>query len=328
LKQIRWGMLGCGDVTEKKSGPAFNKVEGSQVIAVMCRNADKAADYAHRHHIQNCYTSVEKLISNKDINAVYIATPPSSHAEYAIMALEHGKMVYVEKPMAANYHECERMSEASRKNGMPLYVAYYRRFLPYFLKVKEILNTGMLGKLLYVKVDFHIPPRKEDYNALDVPWRLKPEIAGGGYFYDMACHQIDLFDMYFGKTAEVWGRKINRRGLYEPEDLINAAITYESGLPLFATWCFAGDEGQHTDKITVYGSLATAEFATFSFSPIRVITASDVLTFIPPNPENIQYWFIKNMVEEMQGIKPLTVNTESAMRTNYIMDKILGKIGS
>ncbi|MCX6333190.1 MAG: Gfo/Idh/MocA family oxidoreductase, partial [Bacteroidia bacterium] len=81
---INWGIIGCGNVTEVKSGPAFNKVNNSRLIAVMRRDAVLAEDYASRHNVPKFYTDASKLINDPEINAVYIATPPSSHAEYAL----------------------------------------------------------------------------------------------------------------------------------------------------------------------------------------------------------------------------------------------------
>lgn len=326
MQQVNWGIIGCGNVTELKSGPAFGKVDGSKVVAVMRRDTGKAEDYAIRHKIPAWYTDADELINDPDINAVYIATPPASHSDYAIRAMEKGKAVYVEKPMAANYADCVSMHNASIRTGMPLYVAYYRRFLPYFIKVKEILESNLLGNLLYARVDFHIPPRPEDFNPGSLPWRVLPEIAGAGYFYDLACHQLDLFDWFFGKPTECAGKSFNRRGLYKAEDLVFAQISYESGLPLSGQWCFAANENEHTDIIRIFGTKATLEFSTFDFTPIKLITTEGITEQLPPNPENIQYWFIKNMVEELQGSRPGTGNSESAMRTNWIMDNILGKI--
>jgi predicted dehydrogenase len=326
MHQINWGIIGCGNVTERKSGPAFNKVDGSKIVAVMRRDAGKARDYAQRHGIPVWYNDAGELINDPEVNAVYIATPPSSHAEYAIRALEKGKIVYVEKPMAVSYSDCLRMQEFARHTGIPLYVAYYRRFLPYFIQVKKILDEGQLGDLLCAKIDFHIPPRKEDYSVDALPWRVLPEIAGAGYFYDLACHQLDLFDWFFGKVREVTGSSYNRRGLYLAEDLVYANLVYESGLPVSGNWCFAADEGQNTDIIRIFGTRATLEFSTFAFTPIQVRRAGDIVEYLPPNPENIQFWFIQNMVEELQGARPLSPNIDQGVRANWIMDKILGKI--
>jgi predicted dehydrogenase len=326
MQEINWGIIGCGNVTELKSGPAFSKVSGSRVVAVMRRDGSKASDYASRHNIPLWYTDADKVIDNPEVNAVYIATPPASHPDYAIRVMERGKPAYVEKPMAANYEDCVLMQEASIRTRQPLYVAYYRRFLPYFIKIKELLSYGQLGKLLYAKIDFHISPRPEDFNKDSLPWRLIPEIAGGGYFYDLACHQFDLLEWYFGKPVNAEGKNYNRRSLYYAEDLVFARIEYETNMPVNAQWCFSAGNNEHRDVISIYGSKGSLEFSTFDFTPIRLVTEGCVEEYLPANPENIQYWFIRNMVEELQGPGPVRGNFESAVRTNWLMDKILGKL--
>lgn len=181
---VKWGFIGCGEATEKKSGPAFNLVKGSEVVAVMGRDKEKTRNYAHRHNIPHWYTDAQALIDDPEVNAIYIATPPSSHATYAIMAMKAGKPVYVEKPLAASYEDCARINRISRETGIPCFVAYYRRYLPYFLKVKELLP--LVGQVLNVQIRFAVPPRDLDYNRDNLPWRVNPDIAGGGYFYDLA----------------------------------------------------------------------------------------------------------------------------------------------
>lgn len=134
LDKVNWGFIGCGEVTEKKSGPAFNMIEGSRVVAVMSRDEEKAKSYAIRHQIPRWYTDAQELIGDEDVNAIYIATPPSSHATFAIMAMKAGKPVYIEKPMAASYEDCARINRISKETGVPCFIAYYRRYLPYFQK--------------------------------------------------------------------------------------------------------------------------------------------------------------------------------------------------
>jgi predicted dehydrogenase len=325
MQHVNWGIIGCGSVTELKSGPAFGKVDGSQVVAVMRRDGQKAMDYAFRHKISRWYDNADSLISDPDVNAVYVATPPSSHAMYAIKAMQAGKPVYVEKPMAATFADCVAMNEVAARTGMPLYVAYYRRFLPYFHKVKEFIEHGELGRILFVQVALHLPPRVEDLDPDSLPWRVKASIAGAGYFYDLACHQLDLFEWFFGLAKKVEGSCYNRAGLYNAEDVVFANITYESGIPLAGSWCFTTEHMLQKDLITVYGSKASLEFSTFGFTPIRLIRPGMIDENLPPNPENIQYWLIRNMVEELQGKRQKTCNGESAMRTNKTMDIILGK---
>ena len=230
MKILQWGFIGCGEVTELKSGPAFSEVEGSSVVAVMSRHEKNARGYAERHGIPKWYTDAQELIDDPDVNAIYIATPPSSHATYAIMAMKAGKPVYVEKPLAATYEDCARVNRVSEETGVPCFVAYYRRYLPYFQKVKDIVDNGIIGKIINVQVRFATPPREQDYGKEGkLPWRLQPDIAGGGYFYDLAPHQLDLLQHIFGVITEAHGIRANRGGLYEAEDSVCASFEFESG---------------------------------------------------------------------------------------------------
>ena len=206
MKKIKWGFIGCGEVTEKKSGPAFSEVEGSSVEAVMSRSAEKARSYAKRHGIPKWYTDPQELIDDPEVNAIYIATPPSSHATFAIMAMKAGKPVYVEKPLAASYDDCARINRVSEQTGVPCFVAYYRRYLPYFRKVKEIINNGVIGNVTNVQIRFSVPPRDLDYKgSAHLPWRLQPDIAGGGYFYDLAPQPLDQIQDIFGIIVKAHG---------------------------------------------------------------------------------------------------------------------------
>jgi predicted dehydrogenase len=210
MKNIRWGIIGCGDVTEKKSGPAFNKIKNSALLAVMRRNLAKAQDYAQRHQVPESYNNADSIINHPNIDAIYIATPPDSHIEYARKSLENNKAVYIEKPLGINYQECKDFYDFFNKQKQPAWVAYYRRALPYFLRVKEIIDSGVLGKVFHIDIKLHKPPGKNDADKTK-PWRVNPEIAGGGYFWDLAPHQIDLLLYYFGKVLQTEGKASNTR---------------------------------------------------------------------------------------------------------------------
>ena len=226
---VKWGFIGCGEVTEKKSGPAFSMIRNSEVVAVMSRDLEKAASYARRHNIPRWYNDAQLLIGDEDVNAIYIATPPSSHATFAIMAMKAGKPVYIEKPMAATYEDCARINRISKETGVPCFVAYYRRYLPYFQKVKEIVSRGEIGNVINVQIRFAVPPRDLDYNNKNLPWRVQADIAGGGYIYDLAPHQLDLLQEMFGCILEAEGYTSNRGKLYDAEDTVSACFKFESG---------------------------------------------------------------------------------------------------
>jgi len=323
---IHWGFIGCGSVTEKKSGPAFSKVEGSDVVAVMCRNIDKAKDYAERHSIGKWYDNAQDLIDDPQVNAVYVATPPASHAEYAIAAMKAGKPVYVEKPMAASYEECLQMNRVSEETGIPCFVAYYRRTLPYFRRVKQLIDEGALGTVSTVQIRFAIPPYATDYDRDNLPWRVKKEIAGAGYFYDLASHQLDLLDYLFGPVTDVNGFTTNVGGLYAVEDTVTAAFRFQSGVLGSGSWSFVAHKKSRTDQIDFVGTMGKLTCSTFDFTPIVLETEKGKQEFREENPENIQFYLIQSIVNFLNGKGELPVSTgNSAIRTNFVMDSILGK---
>jgi predicted dehydrogenase len=325
-KMIKWGFIGCGEVTEKKSGPAFNMIPGSKVVAVMSRDARKAESYAKRHKIEKWYTDPIDLIEDPDVNAIYVATPPSSHATFAILSMKMGKPVYVEKPLAANYEDCCRVNRISEQTGIPCFVAYYRKYLPYFQKVKELVKNGSVGNVINIQVRFAVPPRDLDYNAKNLPWRVQSDIAGGGYFYDLAPHQIDLLQDLFGPIVEAKGFSSNKGGLYESEDTVSACFRFMNGLPGSGSWCFVSYDSAKVDRIEIIGDKGQICFSVFTYEPIALHTDKGREEFVIPNPELVQLPLIKNVVEHLQKIGTCTCDSVHATSVNYVMDKILGKL--
>lgn len=327
MKEIGWGFIGCGEVTEKKSGPAFNEVPGSHVVAVMSRNAEKAESYAKRHNIKKWYTDPLELINDPEINAIYIATPPSSHATFAIMAMKVGKPVYIEKPLAASYEDCARINRISELTGVPCFVAYYRRYLPYFQKVKQIIQSGAIGTPANVQIRFSVPPRDLDYKSNgSLPWRLQPDIAGGGYFYDLAPHQLDLIQDIFGVITRAHGYCSNMAKLYKAEDTISACFYFENGLPGSGSWCFVGHQSAKEDRIEVIGEKGMLSFSVYNYSPIQLVTSEGRSSIVVPNPPYVQLPIIRSVIEHLQGIGICECTSVSATPVNWVMDRILGKL--
>ncbi len=326
MKEIKWGFIGCGEVTEKKSGPAFSLIEGSSVVAVMSRSADKARSYAQRHGIKRWYTDPQALLDDPEVNAIYIATPPSTHATFAIMAMKAGKPVYVEKPMAANYEDCCRINRISQTTGMPCFVAYYRRYLDYFNRVKQLVSGGEIGNVVNVQIRFAVPPRDLDYNSRNLPWRVQADIAGGGYFYDLAPHQIDLLQEMFGPIIEAEGYTANRGGLYETEDTVSACFRFANGVPGSGSWCFVSHESAKEDSIQIIGDKGSVSFSVFTYAPISLHTERGHEFIRVDNPPYVQLPLIKNVVEHLQGTAICTCDCVSATSVNWVVDRILGKV--
>ncbi len=327
MKQISWGFIGCGEVTELKSGPAFNEIPGSHVEAVFSRSREKARSYAERHSIHKWYTDAQELVDDPDVNAVYIATPPSAHATFAIMAMRAGKPCYIEKPLAASYEDCVRINRIAQQTGVPCYVAYYRRYLPYFNKVKALIEKNEIGKVLTVQVRFAVPPRDLDYKQNEqLPWRLQSHISGGGYFYDLAPHQLDLLQSFFGVIIKAHGYTSNRAGLYNVEDTVNAVFHFENGLNGSGAWCFAAHESAREDRIEIFGTKGRLAFSVYTYEPIHLYTSEGLNSIEVPNPPYVQLPIIKAVIEDLQGFGLCDCTSVSATPTNWVMDRILGKI--
>ena len=327
MKIIKWGFIGCGEVTERKSGPAFAEIEGSQIAAVMSRSELRARTYAVRHGVPKWYTDAQQLIDDPDVNAVYVATPPSSHATFAIMAMKAGKPVYVEKPLAASYEDCARVNRIAEQTGVPCFVAYYRRYLPYFQRVKEIVDKGVIGRVINVQVRFAVPPRELDYTHPEkLPWRLQPDVAGGGYFYDLAPHQLDLLQHFFGVMIDAQGICANRGSLYSAEDSVSACFRFENGLPGSGSWCFVAHESAREDRIEIIGNRGSLQFSVFDYQPIMLHTSDGVQQIVVDNPPYVQQPLIRDVVEHLQGLSVCDCTSVSATPVNWALDRILGKI--
>lgn len=317
LQSIKWGIIGCGDVTEVKSGPAFNLVPNSSLVAVMRRDATKAQDYAKRHGVPKWYDNADDLINDNEVNAIYIATPPNAHAELTIRALKAKKPVYVEKPMALNYAQALEMVQASEKYQTPLYVAYYRRALPTFVKVKQLLNDGIIGAVKMVNIQLH-----KSFSQHDI-WRVQPDVSGGGHFVDLASHQLDLLDFFFGPILKVNAFTLNQGNQYIAEDFVSAHFLLPNAVVANGSWCFTVPEFLQTDVFEIIGDKGKIKFSCFNFIPIEVSTFEGTQSFDFPAPQHVEQNLIQNVVDDLLGNGISPSNGVSGSRTNWVMDEVL-----
>lgn len=322
-KTIQWGIIGCGKVTEKKSGPAYQKTEGFSLKAVMRRNADLVQDYAKRHGVEKYYSNAYELINDDEIEAIYIATPPDSHKEYALQVAKAGKICCIEKPMAPSYADCIAIEETFRKAKLPLFVAYYRRSLPRFNRVKQLIEEGVIGNIRHIRWHLSKPPNQLDLSG-NYNWRTDDRIAAGGYFDDLASHGLDLITYLLGNISEAKGISLNQQMLYPAKDSLTACWVHENGITGTGSWNFGCNERE--DKVEIYGSNGKLEFSVFDEAAIVISTEPGRKEEFIENPENIQLYHVQNMREHLNGnmIHPST--GESGSHTAWVMDKILGKL--
>lgn len=318
MRTIGWGMIGCGSVTEVKSGPGFQKARHSRLVAVMRRHGDLAKDYARRHGVPKWYDTAEALVADPDVEAIYVATPPSAHKAHTLMAAQAGKPVYVEKPMGLCFDECRAMIEACRAAAVPLFVAYYRRALPRFLKVKEIVEAGRIGEPRAVTVALYRPPL-ESRGATD--WRVDPAVAGGGLFVDMGCHTLDFLDYVLGPIRAAHGCATNQGGLYRAEDTVAAAFEFESGVVGAGLWWFSSPVA--VDRTEILGTRGRVSFASFDDAPVLLQTGDETAELAIPQPAHVQQPLIQTVVDQLNGVGHCPSTAESAARTTRVMDQIL-----
>ena len=326
MQKIKWGIIGCGDVTELKSGPAFNKVNDSELVAVMRRDGAKAKDYAYRHKVPKWYDDAGLLINDPDINAIYIATPPSSHESYTLAAIEAGKPVYVEKPMAMNYVTASNMADTAAANNIKLSVAHYRRAWPLFKQVKKWLEEGLIGQPLFVRLDYHkIKLTPEELKTTKTAWRVDPAIAGGGLFNDFSPHQLDIMYHLFGPVEKVQGVATNQLKEYPADDMVAGNILFKSGVVFNGTWCFNVTAGQDREWCVITGTKGTIGFSFFEIKPV-VVTVDGVTKSISFDAmQHVQQPMIEQVVAYFLDKGPNPCSGEDGAEVMRLIDQFTAK---
>ncbi len=317
---IHWGIIGCGNVTELKSGPAFNKVANSSLVAVMRRDASLAEDYAKRHAVPKWYSHAADLINDPEVNAIYIATPPKQHEEYAIAAMQAGKPVYVEKPMALDLAACRRMEQVSNETGVKLVVAHYRRALPLFMRVKELINQQAIGDIRFARISLLQPDQSAMIAKTGTNWRVDPALAGAGLFYDLAPHQLDLLIHFLGKPTSSIGIAVNQAGLYTAEDLVVGVAQLPNQVLFNGTWCFTTPEGKEEDLFEIQGSTGSLRFSVFGHAlTIERNGIIETEKFDPP--QHIQQPMIEKIVPYFLGNANNPCSAADAIQSMEMMEQ-------
>lgn len=323
MKKISWGIIGCGDVTEVKSGPAFNKVPHSELVAVMRRDGDRAKDYALRHGVQKWYDDAYALINDPAINAIYVATPPASHEEYTLAALKSGKPVYVEKPMTLDARSAGRMAHAAIECKQKLVVAHYRRAQPLFQKIKAIVDNNIIGNILFANIELYKKALvEEDLAQPQKAWRVDPAISGGGLFHDLAPHQLDIMLHLFGRPAAVAGMASRSGSVYNADDLVMAQVRFESGVLFNGSWAFNVDASQEKDHCLIMGDRGSIRFSFFDHRPV-MLTVGNMSEELPFDPlPHVQQPMIETVVNYFLGEGPNPCSAEEGVVVMEMIDAI------
>ncbi|GAB4409140.1 MAG: Gfo/Idh/MocA family oxidoreductase [Bacteroidia bacterium] len=324
-ENIRWGIIGCGDVCEVKSAPAMQLLPHAQLVAVMRRDTAKARDYAQRHGVPRWYDDADRLIHDPEVDAVYIATPPDSHADYTLRVAAAGKPVYVEKPMARTVDECEAMIAACRTAGVPLFVAYYRRALPHFLKIKALVDAGEIGEVRSVSIRMIKPLQPDLVAQSDTNWRVRPAVAGEGYFYDLASHQLDFLDFLLGPIVSASGVAVNQAGAYEAADQVAGHFLFANDVAGTGLWCFSADVVSQEEETLILGSKGHIRYPTFGKPAFVLQRAGEAaVSYHFDLPKHIQMPLIETIIRELRNEGKSPSNGDTAIRTNRALAALTG----
>lgn len=331
MKTIRWGMIGCGEVARVKAGPGFIHAANSRLVAVADRNAERVAAFAREHGIARSHGDVDAILRADDIDIVYVATPTQSHHDLVLRCAAAGKSVLVEKPMAMSHAQCVEMTDACKRAGVRLWVAFYRRALPRFLKVRDLVADGAIGEVRMVLTrHFQRIPSAEEMRGPFWGWRLDPKRSGGGIFFEAVGHTLDILDYILGPVAQARAFAANQAGAYPPEDVVSASFRYQSGVHGSGAWCFAADCDDESNEII--GSKGRITFSTFPPLsppggrppvPIRLMRGDTVEVFPVADPPYTHQPLIQTIVDEVNGSGRCPSTPESAMRTVRVIEDCL-----
>jgi predicted dehydrogenase len=311
---LKWGLIGCGDIAQKRVAPALRDLANCELLAVTRARADRAESFAKRFGARKWYPTWRELLGDKEIDAVYVATPVHLHAVQTIAAAEAGKHVLCEKPMAMNVEECEAMIAACRTNDVKLGVAYYRRFYPVIERIKDVIASGEIGKPVLVQVDAFewFDPDPDDSRR----WLIERELAGGGPMFDFGCHRIEALVNIFGPVERVTSLVSNVVFNREVEDTATALFQFESGTSGALSVTHAVSEPR--DSLKIFGTQGSINVPVLNAAEMRIMTSGGERVESHPPAQNIHQPLIQDFVE--------AVLTGRAPRIDGAAGRIVAKI--
>lgn len=320
MKTINWGMIGCGQVTEVKSGPGLYKSLNSKLYGLYNRNYDKAVDYANRHPVQNVFENLDEMLSDENIDIVYIATPPSSHKEFALKCIKYGKIPYIEKPIANTYEEALEIEKAALDANLPVYVAFYRRGAEKFIEIKKLLESGVIGNVRHISIIQNQPVQLDELDSNSLPWRVKKEISGGGKFLDMAVHVFDILQFMFGKLKNIDADLKNLGGYYDVDDMVTAKFEFENGVVGSGSWCYVADS--NLDRVEIFGDKGHMTFSGLGLDSfiLRIGDVEKLYNF--EVPENVSMPYQQSIVNELLGMSKSNADFSHALNISKLTDEI------
>jgi 1,5-anhydro-D-fructose reductase (1,5-anhydro-D-mannitol-forming) len=306
-ENLNWLVVGIGDITTRRVIPAIQAEPRSNLYGVVSRDRAKGARYSDR-----VWTDLAEALRDQAIDAVYVATPVFLHAPQSIAALQAGKHVLCEKPVAMNYPEAVRMVNVAKESGKTLGIAYYRRMYPKLQRARQLLEQGAIGRPVLAEINCHDWFQTKDGHR---SWLVDPQQSGGGPLYDIASHRIDVLNFLFGKPARVSGHLSNLvRGL-AVEDSATVMIDYENGVRGIV------DVRWHShaprDEFRIIGLDGEMILTPLSGPTLRYPGATEDL---PAHP-NLHYPCVENFVAAVLDGARLYASGESSIWTDWVTER-------
>lgn len=310
---LRWGLLGCGDIAVKRVADAIRDDPHSELRAACRRDAVALQVFAQRFEIPETTPSADALIARDDLDVIYVATPVHLHCEQTLAAAEAGKHVLVEKPMALNVAECQRMVDACKRSGVTLGVAYYRRFYPMVSRIAQLLADGELGRPLSILCTTGNSNR---FPADD--WRVVKSLGGGGPLMDIGSHRLDLFLHLLGDVQQVKACCAPSPD-YESEQVASVLVEFASGCH-GVLQCYFGTVNT-PDRLEVIGTDGRVTVEDLNGDRALIVTAKGSREETHPPDANFHAPLIRDFAEAILQCRPPAVTGESGTVTNAIMER-------
>jgi predicted dehydrogenase len=321
MKIIKWGLIGCGDISRKRVAPGIRAAAKSSLVAVNRLDYAKAESFAKEFGAEKWVADWKDLISDDTIDAVYIATPVYQHAEQTIAAAEAGKHVLCEKPMAISTDDADKMIDACKANNVKLGVAFYRHFFPAIHRIKKIISAHEIGNVVHIQSNnfenFNRNPGEPRY------WLLDKKRSGGGPMMDMGCHRIEVFINIMGPVKQITGFNHNTFFKREVEDLSIAHFKFENGAVGILTSGHAIKEPQ--DTLDIYGTEGSIHVPVLNAGTITIINDMGTRVENYPNHTNVHLPLIKNFIDSIINDQEPAVTGETGREITRILDKIYGR---
>ncbi|MBI4024417.1 MAG: Gfo/Idh/MocA family oxidoreductase [Verrucomicrobia bacterium] len=316
---LRWGLVGCGDLAGKRVAAALREAAGSRLSGVWGRRIEPTRQFAQQHQIPEAHETLADLLRS-EVAAIYVCTPPDSHAHYTLAAIRAGKHVLVEKPMAASVHECEQMIEAARSQGVTLGVAYYRRAYPKMKRIKQLIAEGVLGVPVWVNIVMHswFSPSADDPKR----WRVeKAASGGGGAVADIGVHRLDLLDYWMGASKVAHCRHQHLLHHYEVEDGSSIVLELANGAPVHAY--FSWNTKTWMDRFEIAGSEGKLIADPLDGPPLTVIRGKDREELQIAPPANAHLPCVQDFVNAVIEKRPPLCDGEAGLRTSRLLEQIV-----